>query len=431
MLSVLVFSGWSCVRRVNVKPTKIIVWNLWDSQESWGGLIGSYQASIAADETKVPIQIIYSQIPFYSNKQYEGVLNEALRTGTGPDIITINNSWLPRFKSKIIPLDKGPAAAQTYQANFVDVVPYDFLEGNKIYAVPFAVDTLALYYNVDLLNAAGIFDPPRTWDEFNDAVRKLTKRDERGNIKVAGAAIGTDKNVDHASDILALLMMQSGSTIVNDLQRTANFNDLVPGSSTEPGQKKTIGGSAIQFYTDYANPDKVVYTWNPLMNYSIDAFAKGEAAMMINYAYNIPTVKYKYPKFRFAVSAVPQITGVTTPVNYANYWAMAVSAGSTHPAEAWDFLMYASNPEINKTYLAAAARPTAMRSSIAWQQAGEDLNLAVFAGQSATAKSWYQRDSLATETIFNDAISSVILGRATPENASDLAASQLNQIMKK
>jgi len=78
---------------------------------------------------------------------------------------------------------------------------------------------------------------------------------------------------------------------------------------------------------------------------------------------------------------------------------MAVSAGSTHPIEAWDFLMYATNPEINKSYLLGAARPTAMRSSIAWQQAGEDLNLAVFAGQSSTAKSWFQRDSLATETI--------------------------------
>ncbi|MBU4245531.1 MAG: extracellular solute-binding protein, partial [Nanoarchaeota archaeon] len=154
-------------------------------------MITSYESFIASDEKKAPIEIQYIQKGISGNQQYEKEFNEALIQGNGPDIITLNNTWLPRYKNKIYPLDGGAKTAQEYQRKFVDVVSSDFLEGNKIYAMPLSLDTLALYYNIDILNSAGIFDPPRTWDEFNEAVRKLTVRDEKGNIKRAGAAIGT------------------------------------------------------------------------------------------------------------------------------------------------------------------------------------------------------------------------------------------------
>lgn len=434
LITVLVFSGFQCTRQNRGEAINIVVWNLWDDAKSWEDMIVSYEALVAADETKQPVKIIYYKKVFTGNENYEAEFNNALTQGKGPDIITLNNSWVPRYKDKIYPLDEGAKTAQDFQRKFVDVVSYDFLEGNKIYAVPLSLDTLALYYNIDLLNAAGIFDPPRTWDEFNEAVRKLTVRDDKGNIKRAGAAIGADKNINRSSDILALLMLQSGSAIVDENQKgqkIATFTDLVEGGSSKEILKRTIGGTALQFYTDFANPAKTVYTWNPLMDYSIDAFYQMNAAMMINYAYTIPAVRSKAPKLRFAVASMPQITGVTVPVNYANYWAMTVSAGSAYKAEAWDFLMYITNPEIAKAYLAKTAKPAAQRDLVAWQENGEDLNLAVFARQSLTAKSWYQKDNFAAETIFNDAINSVVLNRSTPESASSLAASQLDQIMKK
>ena len=425
----LVFSGFQCTRQNRGKPITLVVWNLWDNASSWGEMIGAYTASVAADPSKPLIEIIYVQKVFSGNEKYEDEFNNALIQGNGPDIITLNNSWLPRYKNKISPLDEGAKTAQAYQRKFVDVVSFDFLEGNKIYAVPLSMDTLALYYNIDILNSVGIFDPPRTWEEFNDAVRKLTERDDKGGIKRAGAAIGSDKNINRSSDILSLLMLQSGSTIVDNKHERATFMDPTESNNGED-IKRTIGGTALQFYTDFANPVKTVYTWNPLMDYSIDAFYQMNAAMMFNYAYTIPTIRSKAPKLRFAVSPMPQISGATIPVNYANYWAMAVSIDSAHKAEAWDFLMYITNPEIAKKYLAKTSKPTAQRDLVSWQENGNDLNLAVFARQSLTAKSWYQKDNFAVETIFNDAINSVVLNRSTPENASEIAASQLDQAMK-
>lgn len=276
LISVLMFSGFQCTRQDRAKPISLVVWNLWDDESSWKDMIASYEASVAADQTRAPIKIVYYKKLLAGNENYEDDFKEALSQGNGPDIITLNNSWLPRYKNKIYPLDQGAKTAQSYQRKFVDTVSYDFLEENKIYAVPLSLDSLALYYNMDMLNAAGIFDPPRTWDEFNEAVRKLTVRDDSGNIKRAGAAIGTDKNINRSSDILSLLMLQSGSSIVSSPDskniRSTNFNSLIGGSNSGD-LKRSIGTTALQFYTDFANPVKTVYTWNPLMDYSIDALS--------------------------------------------------------------------------------------------------------------------------------------------------------------
>jgi len=53
---------------------------------------------------------------------------------------------------------------------------------------------------------------------------------------------------------------------------------------------------------------------------------------------------------------------------------MTVSSGSAHPKEAWDFLMYITNPEINKAYLTDTAKPTAQRDLVSWQENGSDSN---------------------------------------------------------
>jgi multiple sugar transport system substrate-binding protein len=427
----LIFSsGLSCTRQDRLPAYTLVVWNLFDDSDAWKEMIESYVASVKADQTKQPVKIEYYKKNFSGYRQYEEELNNAIAAGKGPDIFTIHNDWLPRYQSKISPMDDGAKGAQSFSRRFVDAASDDFLVGAKIYAIPLSVDTMALYYNEDLLKNAGIFDPPRTWDEFKDDVVRLTVFDkDKTTVIRAGAAIGADdKNVNRASDILSLLMMQSGSPMVDEEHKRTIFNEKLRDKNEN---SYSIGGMAFQFYTDFANPAKTIYTWNPAMDYSIDAFYQARAAMMLNYSYNIPVVKAKAPKLKFSIAPMPQIAGATRPVNYANYWAMTVSIGSSRPKESWDFLSYISNPEISKKYLAKAGKPTAQKDLAEWQANGEDLNMAVFAKQSLTAKSWYQVDPITNESILNDAIKSVVLGRVTPEEASDLASSQITQTMRK
>ena len=278
-----------------------------------------------------------------------------------------------------------------------------------------------MFYNRDLLNKAGIAEPPKTWGEFQQAAKRLTKLDAQGNVIQAGAAMGTGANVERAADLVALLMMQNG-TQMTDESGAATFN-LIPaalrGRPTPPGEE------AIVFYTDFANPTKEVYTWNAGMPNSMEAFVTGRSAFFFGYSYHIPTLRARAPKLDLAIAKIPQIEG-NPETNYANYWVETVSKKSAHLNEAWDFIQFATSREQVPNYLNVAKRPTALRALIGSQL--EDLDLGIFASQVLTAKSWYRgKDPATAEKAIADMIDAVVRGDTTVREAINMAIGKVNQ----
>ncbi len=77
-------------------------------------------------------------------------------------------------------------------------------------------------------------------------------------------------------------------------------------------------------------------------------------------------------------------------------------------------------------YLTLTKKPTALRSLVKQQLSDDDI--APFANQVLTAKSWYQgRDPLVAENILREAIKMVIEGKNTIEEAINYAAQRVNQ----
>ena len=422
VLVFLIGSGFGCRDPYEKEEITLTFWNLWDDSGQWKDLIEEYERD------NPNIKIRYYKKNFL---EYEEELLGALAAGKGPDIFVVNNSWMPRYSDKINPISQELITdsqklitERKFKEQFVDVAYYDFVFDGKIYAVPFSVDTLALYYNKDFFNTVGIPEPPKTWEEFKDAVERLTEIDQYGNITRAGAAIGTAKNVNRSTDIVSLLMLQSGVQMTNSKNSAATFNQGIEIS----GKDYLPGLTALRFYTDFANVSKRVYTWNPRMHYSIDSFYEGKAAMMFNYSYHIPTIKAKAAKLNFGVAPIPQISGSEVDVNYANYWANAVSSLSPYPTEAWDFILFVAQKENLEKYLTETEKPTARRDLVIKQI--DDIYLGVFAEQALTAQSWRQVDDKRIESIFADMIESVVLGQVTAEEAIELAATHVNRLME-
>lgn len=290
----------------------------------------------------------------------------------------------------------------------------------SIYAVPFYVDTLALFYNKDLLNAAGVAVAPSTWEDFIAAVKKLTKIDATGTIIQSGAALGTTANVQRSSDILSVLMMQNGTQMTDERGRVT-FDSIPKGtpSGVNPGL------DAVTFYTDFANPTKEDYTWNAAFPDSLEAFSNGQTAFFLGYSYDIPLIESAAPKLNYAIAPLPQISGGKS-VNYANYWAYGVSKTSKAADYAWNFLLYATSPDNVNNYLTAASRPTASRSLISSQL--EDEQLGVFAGQLLTAETWYHgQDEAAMEKAINDLANTILVGTDKPADVMRQAVSVVSQ----
>jgi len=359
---------------------------------------------------------------------YEQDLIDALAAGRGPDVFYINNTWLPKHIDKLAAAPETLITPKSVKDSFVDVVAQDFISENKVYALPMSVDNLALFYNKDLLNSQGIASPPQTWTDFNTNVEKLTQRDEKNNILLAGASLGTAKNINRSTDILAALMIQSGAKMVSDEKSQATFASSI---SLSNGQPFNPGVQALTFYTNFANPFKKVYTWNDFQHYSIDAFVEGKAAMMLSYAYQIPLIKARAPHLNWAVAPLPQIAKDSYTATFANYWGLAASkADATKVPYIWNFINWAtSNQESLKTYLSATQKPAGRRDLIDSQK--NDELLSVFAQQSLIAQSWWEVDNVAIENIFANMIDAVNISGKTPNVAVQAAAQQVNVLLQK
>ncbi|OWK27425.1 MAG: hypothetical protein US76_04320 [Parcubacteria group bacterium GW2011_GWA2_38_13b] len=391
-------------------------WSVYDQDEYFINIIKEYKRLYPS------VTITYVKKTF---NDYEKDLIDAFAAGRGPDIWSIHNTWLPKHKNKIIPLSPEMMTIQSFKDTFVDVTFQDLVNNNQIYGLPLFVDTLALYWNKNIFQSNGIAEPPQTWDDFVKDAKLLTKKDDFGNIIRVGASLGTAKNINRSTDILGLLMLQTG-TQMTDLENTkVIFNKFV----SLNGQPFAAGEEALRFYTDFANPQKEVYTWNSEMDYSIDAFYQGETAMMINYSHHIDTIKNKAPYLNFGVATIPQIAGSGNNIAYANYWAPAVFINSKNPGWAWHFIQFMTLKDNALKYLESSKRPTARRDLVDLQK--DKLHLGVFARQSLTAKSWYQIDNVTIETIFSDMIETVVLGQATIKQAIEKSANQINVLYRK
>ncbi|EKD46217.1 MAG: hypothetical protein ACD_68C00093G0001 [uncultured bacterium] len=453
-IAVVLLAGFGCKKvdttttgAANQEAVELEYWRLWDDSTAFDDIISEYEGS------HPNIKINYHKMTV---DEYENEVVTKLAAGEGPDVFSIHNTWVPRYIDKISTMpDEGLVSyitvksgcktttqktqsqqmtVQEYEDTFPDVAQTDFLgttkdesavSKNVILGIPLSIDTLALYYNKELFNSASIAKPPATWVDFQNYVQDLTRKDIYGDLKISGAAIGTAENINRAVDIMYLLMLQTGTKMVNDEKTEAVFDKPVQDAS---GESIPTGLNALQFYTEFANPKKVVETWNPKQDYSIDAFAKGTTAMMFNYSYKIAELETKAPNLIYDIAPVPQPTDITAKVNYANYWGEVVAKNSDHQVEAWDFLQFLAKKESQKKYLDATGRPAAHKDLIEEQLS--DPVLGVFAKQTLSAKSWYQADNAGIENDFIKMIEDVVYNRATLEESIHNAATTVSELMK-
>jgi multiple sugar transport system substrate-binding protein len=425
------------------EPVKLDYWRVFDGEDTFTDIIKSYKTS------HPNVTIIYRRL---RSEEYETELIRAFAEGQGPDIFSVHNTKIGEMQSLMQPLPasvqvshletvgtlrkevvfvestKPTMSEKTLKQQFVDVVASDVLRPyqadtktapvNRIYGLPLSVDTLALFYNKDLLNAAGIAEPPSTWEEFQEAVTKLTVIDAAGNITQSGAALGTTDNVERSADILSLLMLQNGTVMTTG--NSITFNEIPDGTP----EGLFPGVDAARFYTDFANPTKEVYSWNDTLPGSFEAFANGQTAMFFGYSYHLPYIAAAAPKLNFAIAKMPQIAG-GREVNYGNYWVEGVANNSDAADYAWDFIQFASSEEQAAKYLTKARKPTALRGLINTQL--NDENMGPFAEQVLTAESWYKgRDADAMEKALND-FSDQVLAGGEAEEAVEQAAQVVRQ----
>ena len=397
----LLASGLGCKQSGearNYKPVTLQYWGVFESSEDIEKLTRSYTQR----HPKITIQ--YRRL---RENEYRQKMLEAWALGQGPDLFIIPNTQIREFLKFTEPMPATMRAPVQYEKgtikkeiideirtytgynpkqvrdSFLDIVYEDVVINNKIYGLPYSVDTLSVFYNRELLKNNNIALPAKTWQELAAQASLISRADSEDRIVQSTVALGATNNIPTVLDIVSTLMMQLNITM---------GDAGGPAFHTNP---ESI--DAIQFFLSFAQKGLKNYSWNKDMPQALDAFSSGKLAYFIGYPYNAPIIRSTNPKLDFDVIPMfqPEGTQGASVPTYASYWVTVVtkpkSSETKQKAElAWQYLLESTNANNVKAFINNPGNPrtTALRALVEEQK--NDLILGPFAHNLLSAQSWYK-----------------------------------------
>ena len=373
-------------------PTEAVeleYWGLWEPEAVMQPLISEFE------QTYPGISIRYVK---QSPKNYRERLQTAIASGNGPDVFRYHATWVPMLKDDLAPLPASVVSASEFKNTFYPVASRMLQVDGQLVGLPLEYDGLVLFYNQDILTAAGE-KPPASWAQVRSLASKLTLR-EGNKIKRAGIALGTAENTDHFSDILALLMLQNGADL------------------TQPNSPEVR--DALIFYTNFVKTDKV---WSQNLPSSTLAFARGEAAMFLAPSWRAHEIKNINPELKFAATSVPQVTE-DNHLAWASFWAEGVNKhNKKHIDAAWQFLKFMTEKEVQKKFFAEAAKTRMFGEPYARvdlaQELADDPILGGLMVDAPKAVSWYMASNTFDNGLndqiikyYKDAVNALLEGKS-------------------
>lgn len=262
-------------------------------------------------------------------------LQPMIASKTEPDLFYLDAYAAPEFMQKGVtePIDSYIEKAGVKLADYEDASVKAFQSNNKTYGLPKDYNTLALFYNKDLFDKAGL-KAPTTWAELKDAAKALTKDG------VTGFSMGAE------------------------LPRYQPFLEMAGGKVFD-GEKPTLNdpknAEALDFfYLDMFKNEKIgAIPKNIGADWAGDAFANGKAAMVVEGAWLIPHMAKKSPNLKYGIVELPTKQAGGDKKNLLFTVAYALSKNSKHKEEAVKLMAFLTGAEGQKfTVEGGLALPT-------------------------------------------------------------------------
>ncbi|ERM93156.1 sugar ABC transporter substrate-binding protein [Caldanaerobacter subterraneus] len=277
------------------EPVELIVWSHLTDPE-----IAKVQeiANKWAEQTGNKVKVLADQSDFQA-------FATAAQSGKGPDIMFgLPHDNLGTFQKAglLAEVPEGVINKDDYVPMSISAVSYD----GKMYAVPIAMETYALFYNTDKVKT-----PPATLDDL---------------IKL-GKEVGFQYDVNNFYFSFAFIAAYGGY-VFKDTGGGLDPNDI--GLNNE-GAKK-----GLELIKDFVQKYKFM---PPDINYDMAKgnFQSGKIGLYISGPWDVDG--FKKANVPFKVAPLPEIDGKPTP-SFAGVQAAFVSANSKHQKEAWDLMKY-------------------------------------------------------------------------------------------
>ncbi len=298
-----------------VQAEETVVW--WDFLGGGDGvrmkqLISEFNEANAG-EVKIDATTLEWGVPFYTKVQTSVAVGEA------PDVMTYHASRIPLALEQgvLSEITDADWAAMGFGQNDFAAQIWDGVTGpdGKIYGVPLDTHPIVLYYNKDILGAAGQLNAEGTpvgmgsREEFTAMLQAIA---DSGQVKFPLGSVTADGNFMFRT-IYSLVGQQDGE-LLTDGEFLVGDNAAKLENALAVLQEWTTAGLQST-YTDYPA--------------TVALFTSGEAAMMINGVWEVPTMTDLHAQgklFEWGAVELPVI--FDHAATYSDSHVFAIPAGS-------------------------------------------------------------------------------------------------------
>lgn len=351
---------------------------------------------------------------------FESDLIAALARGNGPDLVLLPQDLILKQIDKYAVVPYSTFSARTFKDAFVPEGDL-FLIPEGIVGFPFSVDPMVMYWNRDMFSNAGIASPPTTWSQFFTLAPQLTVKDSNGNITQSAVAFGEARNVTHFKDMLALLSMQAGTSIVaRNSQGYYGSTYEMRGANVAPAE------SAVTYYTEFSNPTKSSYSWNRSLPNDRAYFIAGKLAVYFGYASEVGAIRAANPNLNFDVAGMPQTEGNKMTFGAMN--AVTILRASRNTNAALTAAVTLTSAAAQKEWVSQTGYPPVRRDLLT--SLPGDAYQAVFWRSSLISSAWLDPNREATTNVFGRVIEGVTSGKLRPSEAVRQGSQEIEALLR-
>ncbi len=380
-----------------------------------------------SDETEDYSHIIYVEKPEVT---FEEDFVAALAEGRGPDLILFRETQLLENKDRLIRIPYTSYDKRSYQETFIEEANILALD-EGFAGFPFYLDPLVLYYNKDILNSNGIARPPVTWTELLSITPTLTEGDSSFNISKSAIGLGTFDNVVNAKEIVWTLIMQAGNNVIIKKENREDEVDIYESIlqerlnfSVEPAQ------AALNFYTQFSNPGKTIYSWNRSLPNTQDFFLAGNSAFYLGFASELPTLRLKNPNLNFDVAVLPQSQTSQKKTTYGKMYFLGMTRDVKDLNSAFSTAVQLSNKNTQEKLSKITGLPSVRRDILTSEESSNSFD-PIFRRSALISKGILEPNKSVTGSIVRKMVESIISGESEIKEAVNRADGQLNLELEK
>lgn len=354
-------------------------------------------------------RVIVQSIPW--SAAHEKLLT-AFAGGALPDVAQLGNTWLPEFQAigALLPLDQLIASSGTIRADtyFPGIWETNRM-GDRIYGIPWYVDTRVLFYRIDLFRQAGISHPPSTWEEWLETCERI-RQARPGTYPVFFPLIYTEWQVP------LLFVLQNNGILLADGNARGALDDPRTVEALRHYLRFFERGHAPTRMTEFAN--------------LLQAFASGNIAMMITGPWNVGELRRRYPALESQWTTTP-LPGHKNRLSVAGGSSLVIFSTCSNHELAWKWIEFLSEPASQFRFFQLTGDLPPRKDS--WQLGiREDPKMTAFYEQLSAVASmpkiaeWEQ-----VAVKIQEHLEAVVLGRRTLEEAIPLLNRDLDAILEK